>query len=112
MSTPIERLKRMQEEGKIDVVFELERILGEEFRSASLEIVQEKDWSEAQKEQILSYKFKGKNVLEWEILAKEAKGYDEITGHPAWYEPHTNMIDCLTWAKMLYLTEEQLNNEK
>ena len=28
--THIERLKRMQEEGKIDVEFELERILGEE----------------------------------------------------------------------------------
>jgi hypothetical protein len=108
--THIELLKEMQEAGKIDVEFELEKILGQEFRSATISIVKEKDWEESQKEQILSYKFKGKTVLEWEILASEAKGM-AADGNPAWYEPHTNMIDALTMAKLLFLTEEQLKNE-
>lgn len=108
--TPIERLKEMQEAGKIDVVFELERILGEEFRSAIIDSIKEKDWLQYQKDQILSYKFKGKTILEWEILAKEVNGVSE-NGTPNWYEPHTNMMDGFTLAKLLYLTEEQLKEE-
>jgi hypothetical protein len=107
--TDIEFLKEMQDAGKIDVAFELERILGEEFRSALLNMIEEKDWTQLQKDQILSYRFKGKNVLEWELECQKAKGYDE-NGHPSWYVPHTAMLDAFTWAKISYLTEEQLNN--
>jgi hypothetical protein len=107
--TGIELLKEMQDAGKIDVAFELERILGEEFRSAVLKIIEEKDWTQLQKDQILSYKFKGKNILEWELECQKANGYDE-NGHPSWYAPHTAMLDAFTWAKILFLTEEQLNN--
>jgi hypothetical protein len=105
--THIELLKRMQEEGKIDVAFELERILGEEFRSATIRIIKDKDWTEEQKQQILKYKYKGKSALEWELEALRVTGFNE-EGNPAWYEPHTNMIDALTVAKLLFLTEKQL----
>jgi hypothetical protein len=106
--TQIELLKEMQEAGKIDVAYELERILGQEFRSATLGIIKEKNWRDSQKESILSFKFKGKTVLEWEIEANTASGYNE-SGNPSWYEPHTNMLDAFTAAKILFLTEEQLN---
>jgi hypothetical protein len=105
--TQIEILKEMQEEGKIDVVYELERILGGEFRSATLEIIKDKDWSDSQKENIMSFKFKGKTILEWEIEANSSIGCDE-SGNPFWYEPHTNMLDAFTLAKVLFLDETQL----
>jgi hypothetical protein len=108
--TPIENLKEMQESGKIDVAYELEKILGQEFRSATINIVKEKNWSEEQKDQILHYKLKGKSALEWEIEANIAEGLNE-EGHPNWYEPHSNMTDALTVAKVLYLTEDQLKEE-
>ena len=105
--TNIELLKEIQESGKIDVAYELEKILGQEFRSAALSIFNENDWTQEQKDKMLSHKFKGKTVLEWEIEANQARGLDE-SGNPAWYEPHTNMIDALTCAKILYLNPEQL----
>jgi hypothetical protein len=110
MNTTKEEFLRLQTEGKIDVAFALETILADEYRSASLEMVNEiPNITEEQKEAILSYKFKGHTVLEWDLLSYQAQGIDPETGNPNWYEPHTNMIDTMVMAQIVNLTDEQLD---
>ena len=69
--------------------------------------MKEKDWTDEQKYKILTHKYKGKTIVEWDLEARESNGLDE-KGNPAWYESHSNTLDGYLLAQLLYLTNEQL----